>query len=229
MDWRARSVHRWMAVVVGGMFVLWLVSGVVMILPPFTSGGSGNHKAKRPNFENVTVAPAEAIGALESMKGKSLNVKNLRLLTILNEAIYQIELDDRSFYLIDGRSGELVEVSKDQAIQIAKLKLPAEVKVLTTEFMSEPNFEYSRGPFPVYKIVFDDNKGTVSYVSVVNGMAKYRDNWRRIQGFITGLHTLNPISLIVESELIRKGLLVLFSVIGIGAAGSGFYLAIRGR
>ena len=48
-------------------------------------------------------------------------------------------------------------------------------------------------------------------------------------GAFTSLHTFEPLKLITKRDAVRKGLLVLLSMIGVGVAGTGYYLALPRR
>jgi len=228
MSNRAHKLHKWFAVVAGAMFLMWIVSGIVMILPQI-SLGIGKKAPVRTDFRSVDIAPAEAIQSLDSLLEKRSQVSDVKLIKILDTILYQVNLTDGDSHLIDGRSGKEVNVTEQMAIEIATRKVPSSVGVLKIEIFSKHNSEYGWGPLPVYKVIFDDSHGTIVYISKKNGAERHTNTLKRIRGFIGGLHEFSWVKLITDSKFIRKGLLVLFSLIGIGAACSGYYLAWRGR
>jgi len=77
--------------------------------------------------------------------------------------------------------------------------------------------------------VFDDDRATVSYISTSDGTVRRSDRWSRIRGAITSLHTFEPVKLITKRDAVRKGLLALLSMVGVGVAGTGYYLALPRR
>jgi hypothetical protein len=143
--------------------------------------------------------------------------------------VYHIELEGGNSHLIDGRSGQEEKITEQRAIAIARTKLPSNVGVSKTEVLTEHTAEYSWGPLPVYRVVFDDRHATVVFVSTLNGAERSVNRLNRIQDFVEGLHTFRTVDLVTDSESVRKGLVVVFSLIGVGAAGSGYYLAWRRR
>ena len=110
--------------------------------------------------------------------------------------------------------------------QIARDYVPSEARVLEIEATTQYSYSYQSGPLPTFRIVFANDHSTAYYVSVWDGSIRRSDRWSRILGAIISLHEFRPLNLFTPSDLIRKGLLVLFSAVGIATAVTGYYLAV---
>ena len=58
------KVHKWVAVTVGVFFLMWLISGIVMILPNRVYRPVPGRKLAPVDYRDVTVSPAEALATL---------------------------------------------------------------------------------------------------------------------------------------------------------------------
>ena len=85
------------------------------------------------------------------------------------------------------------------------------------------------GQVPVCRIAFGDDRATISYVSPKNGSVRLSDRMSRIHTAIASLHEFMPLKLFTESDKVRKGLLILLSLVGGGVVVSGYYLALKGK
>ena len=120
-------------------------------------------------------------------------------------------------------------ITPELAEQIARDDFPSRARVLQIERADRHSFDYPWGPLPAYRIVFDDAQATVFYVSTSDGTVQRSDRSSRIRRAITSLHTFEPLKLITKRDAVRRGLLVLLSVVGVGVAGTGYYLALPRR
>lgn len=223
-----RKWHRWIAVTVGGFFLIWLITGIAMMMPRLPGEHSDVGETIIPDFRAVSISPKEAIIALEAIQGNPLNIKHVRFIRILEGLAYQIELKDRRSYLINAQSAEEMIINEDRAKQIVKTIHPSK-NILGAEYVEGRPSGCGWGSFPVYKFWFDDNRQTISCVTVADGSERHRNMWQRIRGFSQGFHTFDPVNLVTGVNGVREGLLIFFSILGSVAACTGFYLAFNRR
>ena len=77
--------------------------------------------------------------------------------------------------------------------------------------------------------VYEIQTAIMAHICVgTRGTVQRSDRESRIRNAITSLHTLDPVKLLIERDAVR-GLLLLMSLIGMAAAGTGFYLALPGQ
>ena len=218
------KVHKWLGVTVGAFILVWLISGIVIILPP-PFPAPGRQRTPPLDFQEITVSPAEAVGNLGKVLKASPQVMSVSLRRVVDAVVYEVVVNPRGSHLIDARSGQVFMITPEVAEQIARDGFPSSARVLQIERVDRHSFAYPWGPLPAYRIEFDDDRATVSYISTSDGTVRRSDRWSRIRGAITSLHTFEPVKLVTKRDAVRKGLLVLLSVVGMGVAGTGYYLA----
>lgn len=219
------TVHRWTAMMVGAFILMWLVSGIIMILP-----GPPRQPSLAPlDYRQVTISPAEAVAHLGQALGSAPRVDSVSLRRIADTAVYEIAVQGGSLHLIDGRAGRLLAINPELAERLARDEFESRAAVRRIDLLTRHGFGYPIGPLPVYRIVFDDKWATTSFVSVRDGTVRRINRWRGLLRAMGSLHSFEPIGLITRQEGIRKGLLVLVALLGIGAAGTGYYLGLARR
>jgi hypothetical protein len=223
------KVHKWLAITVGGFVLLWLISGIVMILPPPFPGTARQRPRAPLNLQGMTVSPAEAIEALAKVLGEQPHVRSIGLRRIADTVAYEVTVQERDLHLIDAQSGQLITITPRISEQIARDYIASQARVLESELITHHSIAYQGGPLPAYRLVFDEDQSTIFYVSTRDGTVRSSDRWSRIQGAMESIHTFQPLKLIGKRDTVRKGLIVLLSVVGIGVVGTGYYLALPCR
>ncbi len=220
------KVHKWIAATVGVFFLMWLISGIVMILPNRFYAPVLQRTPPPLNFREITVSPAEAVANLAKALGSYPEVSSVGLKRIRDTVVYHITMKPSGSHLIDARSGQVFTITPKIAEQIARDDFPSHGRVLQIDLVTRHTFAYPWGSLPAYRVVFNDDRATVSHVSMSDGTVRRSDRLSRIKAAIKGMHTFEPVKLITERDAVRKGLLLLLAVVGIGAAGTGYYLAM---
>jgi hypothetical protein len=225
----AYKIHKWFAVTVGAFIALWLISGIVMVLPPLFSAEVPMAAPRPLDVRGVTVTPAEAAEVLSKDLGRPLQVDSVTLRRVGGATVYEVMAGSAGPHLIDARAGRVFTITPEVAEEVARERFPSVGRVVERDQVSRHTLEYPWGSLPAHRIVFDLDPAVPYYVSATNGAVVRSDRWTRFQGVMGSLHTFEPLKLITTSERARKGLLVLLSVVGIGVAGTGYYLALPRR
>ena len=223
---RMYKIHKWLAVSVGAFFLAWMISGIVMILPRPLLESKGPAMSNVIDIRKVSVSAQEAVAKLTTKLGEMPQVKEMTLKRIADTDVYEIHTASHGSHLIDAQSGEPFSITAQRAEGIAKGQMVPGARILQIELLSQHTFDYSWGPLPAYRIVFEQDPSIVYFVSAHDGTVQRSDRESRIRSAIESLHTLDPVKLFSEREAVRKGLLFLLSLIGIAAVGIGFYLAL---
>lgn len=227
MAWR--KWHRGMAVSVGFLFIVWITSGVVMVLPQLkvSSLAPAQVGLQSQTLLDLRTSPAEAIEAVNRMRLKTVEVTNVQLRPVGTTILYEIATGDETSFLVDARTGEVVTVTDQLAQVIARTMLADGMHIESSALVSAYDADYRSGPLPVYRFNMSDAYGSVIYVSAHNGASRYTNRWLRIRGAIEGLHSFDPVEWATGSSLLRKGLLLLGSLGAGMVAFTGFALARR--
>jgi hypothetical protein len=220
------KIHKWLAVSVGGLFLAWLISGIVMILPRLSPESKGPPISDVIDMKKVSVSAQEAVAKVTTRLGEVPQVREVSLKRIADTDVYEVLTASHGLHLIDARFGEPFSVTAQGAEAIAKRQVVPGAGVLQIELLFRREFTYREGPLPAYRIVLEQDPSVLYYVSVRDGTVSRSDRESRIRSAIASIHTLEPVKLFMEREAVRKGLLLLSSLIGIAAVGTGFYLAL---
>ncbi len=223
------KLHKWFALTVGVFLVTWLVSGIVMVLPELFETPTAPPPPAFLDMQEVRVTPREAVARLQQDLGETPRVLQMVLKRIVQTPVYQIAVVQRGSYLIDARSGQPFVITAETAVPIARAHAGTQAPVVENDYLTRRTFAYPWGPLPVYRIVFADHPKASYYVFTRNGTVQRSDPWSQFQNVIASLHTFHPLDLVTGWDGVRKGVLVVLGVIGIGAAATGYYLAIPRR
>lgn len=224
-----RNMHRIMAVSVGSIFIVWIVTGVVMVLPQLSIPSLQPVRAifQPETLRGVSLSPIDAVRAVNRASQKPVDVTNIQLRSIAGTIVYEISTDNGASYLIDTRTGETVTVTEQMAQAIVQAMVVGGVPIKSSTLVSAYGADYRFGPLPVYRFELSDRHGSIVYVSTHDGASRYTNRWIRIRQAIEGLHSFDPIEWVTGSSLLRKGLLLFGSLIGGMVALTGYALARR--
>jgi uncharacterized iron-regulated membrane protein len=211
------KTHKWLAVSVVFFSFLWFGSGVVMMMPQNLLGRPKANPAgasAAPDFTQMAITVPQAIAAAETAAGRSTVATSVDVLSIEGRLYYQIALTKSGTHLIDAVSGARLDITEEYAKQMAARLIGGRGKPGESGTVQTHNSEYSYGPLPVYRIVFDDAPATVVYVSPSTGEMRASDRRGRIREFITGTHTFVFLRPLVTPRG-AKVMLILFSFVGL--------------
>jgi uncharacterized iron-regulated membrane protein len=246
---RIRKLHKWISVTVGAFFLVWLFSGVVMVVPvrwlvnikSLVEGSQTNRLSSsgkallvpslptQPDFESIEITIPQAIVALEAELGHEVQVSQIAATRIGEGLAYEITLEDGNRHLVDAVSGARIQITQATAEQMAQAGAKDGGRLAGTVLLHKRDYFYW-GPLPVYKVSFDDSPRTVAYVSPVTGrIEQTTSRLGRLHQSVTSIHTFHPLRLITEKDAVRKGLLILISAVGVGTGITGYYLALPVR
>jgi Uncharacterized iron-regulated membrane protein len=224
-----RKIHKWVSIFVGVFFLIWTISGIVMILPIGAYDPVAPHTATAPDFSDVTTSPAAAIAALSQSEGGPQQVTGLSLSQIETRTVYVLTLADESSRLIDAHTGQLFTIDQALAERIALDDFAIAGPIFQVTRLDQHEASYPSGVLPVFRIIFESDHLVAYYVSGADGVAQRSDNWSRARNAISSLHTFEPLTLITKREKPTQALLVFVSLVGIVTALTGYYLALPRR
>jgi hypothetical protein len=166
-------IHRWLGVAFCLLFTMWFASGMVMHFVPFPALAESERVAGLVPFnpQNVTVAPRDALKALEVHK-----VRRMRLVSIGGTPAYLALRNDGTLAALDAQSGKTFVV--DESLALASARAHAQARGLhridatiasreSHDQWSVPNgFDAHR---PLFRVALGDATDTMLYVSSVTG------------------------------------------------------------
>lgn len=219
-----RSVHKWIGISLGVVLLLWLVSGVWMVLP---TSYPQNWEGGFSQWQAAAVAPGEAVSVASGHAPD--RVRNISMWAVAGRLFYRVSLEDGSVRLVDATTAEPVTITHELAERIARAVFVfPEAALDTVERVDGYSMRYAAGPLPTFRVVFADGNNTVVYVGVADGAVRGGGTRHRIRSVVGGLHTFYPLRVLVSAKG-EKGALVLAGVITIVGVLTGYWLALPGR
>lgn len=225
--WPMYRIHKWLAVIAGLFLLVWLITGVVMILPPFSTGPAPVQPVRKIDFKDIAQSPARAIANLEEILGTTSHVSSVGLKWIHDVLVYEVHFENGGRHFINAVTGQVFSITRELAEKFVLDAYPEQGRVQKVEMLKQHSYEYQWGPLPVYQIVLDRDQSTAYYVSTGDGSVRRIGRMDRIHSAIGSLHTFDPIKFITKQDSVRNGLLIITSVIAMVASLTGYYLALR--
>lgn len=220
-------LHKWIGIGIGVIVFIWLVSGMVMILP-FTPIVA-KRAADTIDMRQAAISPAAAITLVRSREGDSTEVRRLQFVAIDLEPYYKIDTKGGKSFLLSAATGARLLITREVAERIARRGFSETTPVVSASEISRHSFEYAGGPLPAWRLAFGDDQKTIAYVSKRDGSVAHSSAGHRLRAFVSGLHTFDQLELIGGSERLKKLALHLTSLITIALVLTGYYVVLPTR
>lgn len=219
------SLHRWIFMFMGIIMIVWLVSGIVMIMPHKWFGGiTRNDQPAIDDYHSISLSPAEAIARLEQHAGGHLDVKQIKLIQIHTDLYYRITARRNTAELISTLTGERFEFPPALAEQVARHNFNIESPLLESVWLTEHSSGYPYGDLPVYRLRFERLPGQFYYVNRNNGSVSRSTTLSRIYNGIVSLHGFHPVEALTGSKDLRMFLLYMTGALSLVGSTIGLLL-----
>ena len=221
--------HNWIGVFIGVVLTLWVVSGLIMILPVSDIARSGAGTGAPITWTDVTVSPAQAAQAALATGAPS--VRSLELKRIRDGVAYLVRVEPNGSVLVDGRTGAVITITDSLAAAIAADAVPGGIKAVRhVERVDTPGNYSGHGPLPAYRVTFTDAAETEAWVQVFTGDVRRstaNDRFKTVWGHNT--HVFSPMNDGPGGNRSRLGALWITSIISLIAMVAGYWLALPAR
>lgn len=219
-----RKFHRYFALVLGVMFFIWIVSGVMMMLPEPTPGALVPREQPKADFTTVAVAPAELIRNFRNHRGAGVEINRIVLRAFRGRPVYEVWPRGEQASLWDPVSGALITITPRMAELIVRDHVREDVGAATIGRIEKHTIIYPWGPLPAYRLEFENGRGTIAYVSVANGSVTFTD-WRKQLWFaLAGLHEFAPLDILFGDSDVRRPVLMIVSLLTLIIVFTGYYM-----
>ena len=170
LDWRKLLIysHRWLGIGITVMFLVWTLSGVVLMYyghPQITSG-ERLLRLEPIDFSTATVTPAEAAAKA------GIKPYRVRLSMYDGRPVYRLtRVSIGNWSTVYADTGEVLpRMSRDQALKWMKHFAPEYASTMTYDAYLQSPDEYTRIPtlagyVPLHRIAMNDPAGTEYYIS----------------------------------------------------------------
>ncbi|MEO7601680.1 MAG: PepSY domain-containing protein [Sphingomicrobium sp.] len=182
---RLRRWHIWLGWIVGIPFLVWTVSGLLMVWKPIEEV-RGNHLMAEPR-------PMRMVGVLVPPALGGVALQSLRMEQRAAGSRWVITLPDGTTRLASPETGILLPPlsAADAAREVmARYSGSAKIRSVRRTSADDPPLDLRR-PIAAWQVVMDD--GTQFYVDASSGeVVARRTAWWRIYDFMWGLHIMDP-------------------------------------
>lgn len=216
-------LHKWIGIGLGVIVFLWLVSGMLLIIPSAQAPGLDRSPV---DYRGAVVSPSDAAEVVARQAGDTALVRRLGAVRVLGRSHYMLDLASLRTYFVDMQSGALLEITPDVAGEIARQTTGLDSARLQVTKLTGYNSAYMRGPLPSYRIDFDDPRRTAVFLSPRDGVVRYTTRALRVKAYIAGFHTFDQLLLLRQSQFTVEAMLHFTSVLGIALVLSGYYLVL---
>lgn len=227
-----KKLHKWLGLLIGLQFTLWMLSGLAMNLFDHDRVQGKPHRAAAPQTPPplpsglldparllADIAAAQPVAATEDLHDAH-GAPVLETAWLLDLPVYRFSQQGR-VRLYDARNGSLVAVTPETARVIASADYHGSGVAAAAQAVVAPTLETRRHTGAVWRIDFDDADATTLYVSAADGRILERRNrsWRWFDLFWM-LHIMDY----TGRENFNNPLLVIVAFCGLWLALSGFWL-----
>ncbi|MCF6318408.1 MAG: PepSY domain-containing protein [Proteobacteria bacterium] len=221
-----RKIHRYVALLVSLQLLAWTIGGIWFSWNDIEDI-RGNHlrNADQPELAQPLVSTQVALNKLSDFE----KLESIQVINFLNQPAYRIQYNEGKTALVNAITGEIIpEISKQQAIDIAKQNTNFEAEIESIELITETgkHHEYRGGTKPAWAITYDYSSSPTFYISTELGtLTSVRHTSWRIFDFFWMLHTMDYIG----RDDFGNWLIKIFSLIALATAISGIVLFFISR
>lgn len=203
----ARSLHKWLALIVGVQALIWFISGAYMTIVPLNiiHGDHLEHSHQAPlNLQEIGKRPG-----MQKIEGLQRKYERFELSTLVDRPVIKLSTG-KSTEMFDLQTGDLLTpITVQTAEAIAKSAYTGKAAIAGTDWITKAPQEVARRPVPMWAVRFDDLGKTTFYISPQTGeiMARRHQLWR-IFDFVWMFHIMDYENRVdVHNNLLRAAII----------------------
>ena len=186
----ARNLHKWLGLLVGIQVLIWLASGLYMVIVDIDFI-HGDPMVR--NMQQVVTLPESPAISLNGLKGQYPDATGIALKPVMGKTHYTVVTPDPRF-LLDPQTGQVVSPLDEQtAREVAAYHFSGTAPIIRAALItSEPPSEIQTRRLPLWRVDFDDRFSTSFYIDPYSGsLATRRHQYWRIFDFFWMLHIMD--------------------------------------
>jgi hypothetical protein len=208
-----RKTHRYLGVLMGVQFLFWTISGLYFTWTNLDEIHGDHFLQESSELKSVRSSSF-------NLPIDSMDINSVELKFINHEAFLWVN----DSILINAENGISKEqITKQEAISIAKFKIKPEYKISNVNFLTETDahHEFRGRKLPVWQVEYEGSESLKVYIDAQNGdfqTVRHRD-WRWFD-FLWMTHTMDY----ETRDDFNNTLIRAFSIFGLLTVSSGFLL-----
>ncbi|QOY92576.1 PepSY domain-containing protein [Massilia sp. UMI-21] len=212
-----RRAHQWIGLVIGVQALLWMISGLYMVVVPLEVI-HGDHLAQVPS---EPLAPSAIRITQARLHAQHPGIVALRLKRLLGREVYEIR-QGKQTSLVDAASGKTISpLGREAIVALADAAYVGEGRIRGVEWITRAPQEIGGRPVPLWAVHYDEPGKSTLYFSPYSGelVARRHALWRWFD-FLWMFHIMDY----AERENVNNTLLRVASLSGLAFALSGIWL-----
>jgi len=186
----ARSLHKWFGLVIGLQILIWLATGLYMVIVDldFIHGDT-----LVTNMRQTITAPDPNLLDMSTVRSRYPDATQIGLKPVMGKTLYTVTTPGAR-YLLDPETGEILSPLDEKiARDISTFHFNGEARILNAALIStNPPMEIQTRRLPSWRIDFDDRFSTSFYVDPYTGaLVTRRHQYWRIFDFMWMLHIMD--------------------------------------
>ena len=213
-----RRAHKWIGLVIGVQALLWMISGLYMVVVPLDVI-HGDHLAHVPPARGEH----QDGGQQAQLHADHPGITSLRLKVLLGKEVYEIK-QGKTTSLIDAASGKTISpLDQDSIAALADAAYVGEGSIRGIEWVTKAPQEIGARTVPLWAVHYDEPGKSTLYFSPYSGdlVARRHELWRWFD-FLWMFHIMDY----EERENVNNTLLRVASIGGLAFALSGLWLLL---
>lgn len=204
----ARTIHKWLALIVGVQALLWFISGAYMTIVPLDII-HGDH-LEHVHSDPLELSAAKRGKGLDALKRHFPGAEKVEFATMDGRTVIKTVAGTNAG-VIDLESGAvLTPIGREMAMRIAGAAYVGSGKAVEAQWITKAPQEVSTRPVPLWAVQFDDFGHTTFYVAPSSGniVARRHTLWR-IFDFVWMLHIMDYKARVdVHNPLLQTAIIV---------------------
>jgi uncharacterized iron-regulated membrane protein len=186
----ARSLHRWLGLIVGLQVLIWLATGLYMVVLDLDFI-HGDPLVR--NMQQIVTVPNSSRVSMASLRAQYPDATDIGLRSVMGTGFFTVTtLQDR--YLINPQTAEVISPLDEETVrQIAVFHFNGEGSISeATLITADPPREIGPRRLPLWRIDFNDRFSTSFYIDPYTGvLVTRRHQYWRIFDFFFMLHIMD--------------------------------------
>ncbi len=214
-----RRAHKWIGLVIGVQALLWMISGLYMVVVPLEVI-HGDHLAHVPTER---LNPANTRITQAHLHERYPGITAIRIKSLLGKEVYEIKQGTQAT-LVDATTGAKISpLDRQDIVALADAAYAGEGSIRGVEWITKAPREVGSRPVPLWAVHYDEPGRTTLYFSPYTGdlVARRHELWRWFD-FLWMFHIMDY----EERENVNNMLLRVAAISGLVFALSGAWLLI---
>jgi hypothetical protein len=178
-------IHRWVGAVVGLFFLMWCLSGLVLVYHPFPNVDERDLQARMEPLPDSL--PAVDSVAQRLPEGAAAKVRTVTVRRFQGQTLFDFETKDTTYTLCADSAEVRRPVTAETIRNVARRWVDAPIARIDTLHSRDQWIMYSRylDEIPIAKCYFDDAAGHELYISIRTGeVLQFTDRSSRLWAYV---------------------------------------------